>query len=358
MVKLNLKNFLLGGSMFDNKIDAYMIFSEINRYYFTKFESSFGCVLLTEKEKIFFTDFRYEFAARRALRDYEIIVATSKDIYPLIVKELKRLKVKNLGYEDNVLTVNEFKNIKAFFTDFSFKPSSSILEIQRSIKTDEEIEKISLAQKLAEKSLTKILPLIKVGITERDVSAALMYEMMHNGAEASSFDSIVAFGENSACPHHKPCDKKLEKNELILIDFGAKLNGYCSDMTRTFTLGAPAEELKVIYSIVLDAQNYALKNIKAGMTGNEADSFAREFITANGYGKDFGHGLGHGVGLQIHESPTVNRFSTQILQKNMIITIEPGIYIDGLGGVRIEDLAVVTDTGITNLTNFNKNLNL
>lgn len=176
------------------------------------------------------------------------------------------------------------------------------------------------------------------------------------GAEGASFDTIVAFGENCAVPHHKPTSRKLDRNDVILVDMGAKLDGYCSDMTRTFCLGTPCDELVAIHKVVLEAQEYALANIKAGMTGLEADSFAREFIIAHGYGKEFGHNLGHGVGVQIHEKPCLGPNSNDILKPNMIITVEPGIYIEGVGGVRIEDFAVVKEDGLINLTNFNKNL--
>lgn len=340
------------------KIDAYLIFNPANRFYFTKLNTSYGCVILTEKEKHFITDFRYELVARDSLLDYEVTSTSFSQMYSNITKEFKRLGVKTVGYEDNFFTVSEFKELKSALEDFTLKPAGQIIEEMRTIKTEEEINNIASAQQIAQKALAKVIPRIKQGVTERDVSAELVYEIIKNGAESLSFDTIIAFGENSALPHHNPGNKKLEKNDLILIDFGAKYNGYCSDMTRTFCLAEPNRELKLAHSIVLEAQFYALKHLKAGMTGHEADSLAREFIKANGYGKEFGHALGHGVGIEIHENPRLGIDSNTILQENMVVSVEPGIYIEDLGGVRIEDLVVIKKDGIINLTNFNKNLNI
>lgn len=344
--------------MFDNKIDAYMLHSPANRNYFTGIETSFGVVLLTEKEKIFFTDFRYESYARNALPDFTVHSVKPGELYANISNELRRTESKTVGYEEDYITVGDFKTIKSELSDFTLKPASSIISERRIIKTEDEIAKIANSQIIAEKALTKIIPLIKPGVTEREVSAELMFEMFRLGADSLAFDNIVAFGENTANPHHHVSDKKLDKNDLILIDFGARANGYCSDMTRTFTLGSPQDELKAIHGIVLEAQAYALKHIKAGMTGREADSLAREYIRANGYGKEFGHSLGHGVGVEVHEKPNLSERSDTVLLPGMVVTVEPGIYIDGLGGVRIEDLVVVREDGVLNLTNFNKNLYL
>ena len=344
--------------MFDKKIDAYMIHSPANRCYFTGIDTSFGVGLITESEKIFFTDFRYESYARKTLADFTVIIVKPSELYAQIEKELKRLDVKTVGYEDAFITVGAFKTVKAALADFTLKPASAILDERRMVKTEAEIEKIQNAQRIAEKALTRVIPFIQPGVTEREISAELTFEMIRLGADTVAFDNIVSFGENSANPHHHPSDKKLDKNELILIDFGARAGGYCSDMTRTFTLGSPQDELKTIHGIVLEAQSYALKYIKAGMTCTEADSLAREYIRANGYGKEFGHSLGHGVGIEIHEEPRLGERVETVLVPGMVVTVEPGIYIDGLGGVRIEDMVVIREDGVLNLTNFNKNLNL
>lgn len=344
--------------MFNNKIDTFLIFGNENRFYFTKLHTSFGCVIINEKESIFITDFRYESVSIKSLPNFTVICTVASELYNVITRECKRMGSKNIGFEENVITVNEYKTIKSALSDYSLKPAGKIIENLRAVKTQDEIDLISASQQLAQKALLKVLPLIKVGITERELSAEIMFEVIRCGADTLAFNNIVAFGENTARPHHSPSNKKLEKNELILIDMGAKANGYCSDMTRTFCLGEPNNELAVIHNIVLAAQNYALKNIKAGMTGNEADSLAREYMKANGYDKEFGHALGHGVGIDIHEFPRLGINSEDILLPNMVVTVEPGIYIEGLGGIRIEDLIVIKEDGIVNLTNFNKNINL
>lgn len=344
--------------MFHKKIDAYLIQSPANRRYFTGIDTSFGCVLMTAEEKMFFTDFRYESYARRTLTDFTVAVVKNAELMPAIAAELKRLGAKTVGYEESYVTVGAFKNLKAALSDFTFKPASDILAQARCVKRPDEIEKIENSQRIAEKALAKVIPLIKPGVTEREISAELMFEMIRLGADALAFENIVSFGEYSADPHHHPSDKKLDKNELILIDFGARTDGYCSDMTRTFTLGTPPDELQAIHGIVSEAQAYALKHIKAGMTGKEADSLAREYIRANGYGKEFGHSLGHGVGIEIHEGPTLSESSETVLVPGMVVTVEPGIYVNGLGGVRIEDMIAIEEDGVRNLTNFNKNLYL
>ena len=206
--------------------------------------------------------------------------------------------------------------------------------------------------------MLKAISRAKVGMTERELMAEINYEMVMGGADGYSFETITAFGANSAQPHHHPGDKKLEKNDLILVDMGAKYKGYCSDMTRTFCLGDPGEELRLIYKIVKDAQEYAIKYARAGMTCHDVDTLAREFITANGYGDKFGHTFGHGVGIDIHEAPRVGTGTQTVLQPNMVITAEPGIYVPGLGGVRIEDMLVVTASGVTDITNYDKKLNI
>ncbi|MDR2201790.1 MAG: aminopeptidase P family protein [Clostridiales bacterium] len=347
-------------ALFNGKIDAYVILSPVNRFYFTNFESSFGAVVLTPFDRLFFTDPRYEGAAASALTGFKIMRTTGGDLYKDIAAELSRLKIKSVGYEDNFITVSAFKAFKAAFADYKQTAASAQIDALRLVKSTAEIANIAEAQRAAERALKKVLPLLKPGITERELSAELTFEALTEGAEKTAFDTIVAFGENSAVPHHAPTNRKFEKNDIVLIDFGAKYNGYCSDMTRTFCLNADAlpPELTLVHNIVSQAQDYALKNIKAGMTSREADSLAREYIRANGYEHAFTHSLGHGVGLQIHEAPRIAENGTDLLLDGMVVTVEPGIYVEGLGGVRIEDTVVIRDGGIENLTNFDKNLEL
>ncbi len=345
--------------LFENKgkFDAFVFMGESNRFYFTRFETSFGAVIITPDQNLFITDFRYETEARERVSDFEIIISTYGDFYSNIASALAKLGAKTVGYEET-MPVGEFRTFKAALKDFKLKPASDIIDAKRAVKTDEEIEFIKTAQKIAEGALKRAISRVKVGNTERELMAEINYEMIIGGAEKYSFETITAFGANTAQPHHHPSDKKLEKDDLILVDMGAKYNGYCSDMTRTFCLGDPGEQLLRVYEIVKEAQEHAIKHIKAGMTCREADALAREYIVANGYGEMFGHSFGHGVGIDIHEAPSVGAVSQTVLLPNMIITAEPGIYLPGYGGVRIEDMLVVKQDGVEDITAYEKKLNI
>lgn len=349
----------MNDDLFENnsKIDAYVFMGESNRFYFTGLETSFGAVVLTRDEGVFITDFRYETEAREAVSDLDIVISTYSDFYSKIVAALEKLGAKTVGYEQS-MPVGEFKEFKAALKDFKLKPADEYIENKRAIKTEKEIALITSAQRIAEAALKKAISRVKPGMTERELMAEINYEMVIGGADKYSFETITAFGANTAQPHHHPSDKKLEKDELILVDMGAKLNGYCSDMTRTFCLGDPGEQLLRVYEIVKEAQEYAIKYIKAGMTCHDADALAREYIKANDYGNMFGHGFGHGVGIDIHEAPRVGAGTQTVLLPNMVITAEPGIYVPGLGGVRIEDMLVVKEDGVEDITTYDKKLNI
>lgn len=342
--------------MFEN-VDAYVLLSEVNRFYMTKLETSAGCVIWAKDKKYFLTDFRYIEAAKNALPDWEVIMVTGS-MYQEIGRLLSELNVNVIGYEDEWISVSAYKDFVAKVGNYQYVGVSNEFAAMRAIKTEEEISKIAAAQIVAQRALSKVITKLKPGITEREMAAEILYEMQMLGADNMSFDTIVAFGENSAMPHYRTGNRKLEKNDIILVDMGAKMNGYCSDMTRTFTLGEVNPKLADIHAIVLESQLNALAGIKAGMTGREADALAREYINANGYGPNFGHSLGHGVGIEVHEYPHLSIRSDEILQPNMIVTVEPGIYVEGLGGVRIEDMIVVKENGNLNLTNMDKNLNI
>lgn len=346
---------MITSDLFENgsKIDAFVFMGESNRFYFTRFETSFGAVVITRDGGAFITDFRYETEARENVKDFEIVISSFSEFYDKIVATLKKFGANTVGYEET-MPVGDFQEFKAALKDFKLKPAGAIIDAKRAIKTDEEIGFIKTAQGIAERALQKAMSHVKPGMTERELMAEINYEMIMGGAEKYSFETITAFGANSAQPHHHPSDKKLEKDEVILVDMGAKYMGYCSDMTRTFCLGDPCEQLLSVYDIVKEAQEYAIKFIKAGMTCNDADALAREYISANGYADNFGHGFGHGVGIDIHESPRVGNGTHIVLVPNMVITAEPGIYVPGLGGVRIEDMLVVKEDGVENLTTYDK----
>ena len=337
------------------KTEAAVVLSESNRFYFTGLKTSFGCVLVTENKKVFFTDFRYAVIARQKVKDCDVVITDKRKLYEKVIAELKNLNITSVGYEDAYMTVSGFKDFKKAFKDFSLKGISAELTLIRSIKTVDEISAIKKAQSITEYALSKTLPLLKSGVTEREIKAELTYLFLTNGADGTAFDSIVAFGENSSDCHHTAGDRKLEKNDVVLFDIGASFGGYCSDMTRTFVYGDASSKHSEIYAFVLEAQLRVLKFLKAGMTGKEADSIAREYFCSNGFEKEFGHALGHGVGIDIHEEPCLAAYNDLPLPENAVVTVEPGLYLDTFG-VRIEDMVVIKKDGIENLTTFPKSI--
>ena len=235
-------------------------------------------------------------------------------------------------------------------------PLSGVIEKIRLIKTPEEINIIKVACEIADQAFSHILNFIKPGITELEVSNELEFFMRKQGATASSFDTIVASGLRSALPHGVATNKEIENGDFVTLDFGAIYNGYVSDITRTIAVGKPSNQLIEMYETVLESQLLALQHVKPGMTGREADNIARDFLKSKGYGEAFGHSTGHGIGLEIHEGPTLSSRSDTVLEPNMVVTIEPGIYLPGIGGVRIEDDIVITETGNEKLTHSKKEL--
>ena len=340
--------------LFENN-DAVIVFGSSNRFYFTGLETSFGCVLIMPDRKFFYTDFRYELAARNIREGYELVITTPEKLYELIDDRLREAGAVNVGFDDNYVTVAGFKEIKKQLKDYTFHSVANEIAELRAVKSDIEIEHIKKAQSITEKALSAVLSLLKPGVTEKDISAELTYRFLKFGADGLAFDNIVAFGENSSDCHHIAGDRKLEKGDIILFDIGAKANGYCSDMTRTFVFGEPSGKFSEIYELVLNAQQNVLKFLKAGMSGREADSIARELFRANGYDREFGHSLGHSVGIDIHENPRLSASNYDELPENCVVTVEPGLYLEKFG-VRIEDMVVIKKDGIENLTNFAKSI--
>jgi len=345
--------------VFEKNIEAYILLEKSNRRYFLGIDTSFGCVVLSKNNKVFITDSRYSAYAEEALGDScEVVTATSDNFYKQIAVVVNRLGVAKVGVDENNLAFGRYDELKKALRGVSLFKCGSDIALKRAVKTQEEIDNIVKAQGIAEKALKKTVGFIKAGITERELRAELIYACLTGGADNMSFEPIVAFGANSGHPHHRASDKRLEKGDAILIDFGCIINGYCSDLSRTFCLGEPNPDIAHIYEIVKTALGYAVKHIKAGMTGHEVDSLAREYIVSNGYDTQFGHGLGHGVGLDIHEMPRLGMGSKTVLEEGMVVTIEPGIYLAGIGGVRIEDMVVVEKDGCRVITEYEKELRL
>lgn len=347
-----LKFFLKNG-------EAALIMSEENISYFTSFHSSNGYLLITNKKSFFLTDSRYVEAAQEKITtvDEVILLRSMKDdLYNLIDK----LNVKKIHIESDRITVRRYNDIKKatalrqkIICDGKLDKAIDDIRIR---KNEYEKNKIIKAQRIAEKAFEHILSFISTEKTEKEIALELDYFMLKNGADALSFETIAVSGKNSSMPHGVPSDKKIEKGDFITMDFGAVLDFYHSDMTRTVAVGVVSSKQIEVYETVLDAQLKAIASIRAGVACKDADKAARDIIAAKGYGSNFGHGLGHGVGVEIHESPSLNPSSTAILDVGNIVTVEPGIYLPGEFGVRIEDMGMVTETGFENFTLSEKKL--
>lgn len=336
-------------------LDALFIASAFNRRYLTGFTGTSGYVLITKDKALLFTDFRYTSQAAEQAKAYEIVLHAIKPTES-IFEAIQSLGVKKLGFEKNHVTFAAHAAYQEQFPGIELVPTENIVEALRGIKDEKELGFIRKAVEITELAFEHILGIMKPGISERDVSAELEYIMRKNGAPSSAYATIVASGERSALPHGLASDKLLAANEFVTLDFGASYEGYCSDLTRTVFIGKPTDKHKELYRIVLEANRATLSGLKPGMTGKAGDSLARDIIAGYGYGENFGHGLGHAFGLEIHEAMRFSQQSNDILQPGMVITVEPGIYIPGFGGVRIEDDIVVTETGIEVLTKSNKEL--
>ncbi|MBD5159549.1 MAG: aminopeptidase P family protein [Ruminococcus sp.] len=339
------------------KTDCALITSDVNRRYFTGMKSSAGIAVAFPDKMYLLIDFRYIEKARNTVKNAEVIELTAfKTQFPEL---LKKHGAKTVSIESETMTVSTLNSYRHCFKEITIDDSdilSNAINNMRMIKDESEIENIRKAQEIAEKSLSELLHFIRVGRTEREIANELNRLMFANGAEDLSFETIVLSGKNTSMPHGVPSDKPVQNGEFILMDFGAVWNGYHSDMTRTICLGQPDDEMKKVYNIVLSAQLAGLENARAGISGSELDKISRDIIEKAGYGENFGHSLGHGVGLEIHEKPNASPNYKSVLGKNSVVTIEPGIYIAGKFGVRIEDFVVLTENGCNNLTNFDKNI--
>lgn len=336
------------------EIDALLITNPYNRSYMTQFTGTAGVAIVSEDDAVFITDFRYTEQAEKEISGYRIVQHT-KTIIEEVAEQAKNMNVKTVGFEKDDMAFGLYelykKEIKA-----ELKPVSGLVEKLRMVKTAEEIATLQKAAKIADDAYEHIIKFIKPGITELDVSNELEFYMRKQGATSSSFSIIVASGLRSALPHGVATNKIIESGDFVTLDYGALYEGYISDITRTVAVGEPAEKLKEIYAVTLEAQELALKGIKPGMTGIEADSIARDYITSKGYGEAFGHSTGHGIGMEVHEGPALSFRSETVLEPNMVVTVEPGIYLPEIGGVRIEDDIIITETGNERLTFATKEL--
>lgn len=337
-------------------IDSFLVKNLPNIRYISGFSGSAASVVITEKANYFITDFRYKTQSKDEVYDVFEIIISVQNTNDFLKDIISKNGLKRTGFESGFVTYNDALSLMNEFKETEFIPVENIFEKIISVKNKDEIELTKKAVAITDRTFSELLKIIKPGMTEREVSAEISYLQKKFGADGDAFDCIVASGERSAFPHARPTDRKIGNNELLKLDFGCTVKGMKSDMTRTISTGKINDECRKIYSIVKEAQQRALDKVRAGITGKELDSYARDFIKEKGYGQNFGHGLGHGLGYDIHEKPALNERSDFVLEVNNIITIEPGIYIEGLGGVRIEDDVIVKENGCEVLNHSSKEL--
>jgi len=328
----------------EKEIDAVFITQSENRRYLSGFDGSAGYLLITRKKAVLATDFRYTEQAGREAPDFEVlrIIGKIADWFPGLIRDAG---IKRLGFESEDITYNFHRQlIEALDKNkvpIEFVPVSGLVESLRAVKEPGEIELIRKAVAISDAAFDSVEATLQAGMTEKQVAWELEKSLRENGSQSLPFEIIVASGPQAALPHARPTNRVINDGEMVLVDMGAKYEGYASDLSRTICVGAPDEKFIKVYSTVLDAQTTAIAIIVAGVTGHQADNVAREIIEAAGYGDAFGHSLGHGVGLAAHELPRLGPGSDETLAEGMVFTVEPGIYLSGWGGVRIEDMVVM-----------------
>ena len=355
--KARLKNRLqkLRKELKEKEFDGIIIAQAENRYYLSGFDGSYGFLLITLNKAILATDSRYTEQAKLEAPDYDIF-KTSGDIAKWMPELIAGVDLNNVGFESDRLSFEIYRQLNEILSKekIKFAPITGLVEALRQIKEPEEIELITKAAAIADIAITHITDAIKAGMTEKEAAWEIERFMREQGSESVPFNVIVASGPNTALPHAKPSERKIGRGEPVVIDIGAKVGGYCSDLSRTICLGKPDDTFKKVYDSVLGAQLAAIAIIKAGISGSEADNIAREIFKQTGYSEAFSHGLGHGIGLAVHEMPRLGPSSTDKLNDGMVFTIEPGVYLSSWGGVRIEDTVVMENGKIREISKAKK----
>ncbi|MDY6912310.1 MAG: aminopeptidase P family protein [Chloroflexota bacterium] len=339
----------------ERQLDAVLISQTTNRHYLSGFTGSAGFLIISDRKAILVTDFRYAEQARSQSPDFQVVQIAGEFI-KWLPELLVELGAERIGFEGDDLTFFAHRQLVRATRKLAPKARPRLVSIegligfQRACKEPDELAAIEKAAALADTAVERAGTLLKPGMTEKELAWNLERFLRENGSEGVAFDIIAASGPNSALPHAEPTDRIILSGEPVVIDLGARVDGYCSDITRTIFLGEPNADFARIYRIVQSAQSAALASIRAGMNGDEADRLARDVIGKAGYEKAFGHGLGHGVGLDVHEQPRLGTNSPDILAEGMVFTLEPGIYLEGLGGVRLEDMVLLEKQGPRILT--------
>ncbi len=340
----------------DQDVDALLVTSLVNVRYMTGYTGSNGLAIVGPQTRVFVTDFRYvEQAAAEVETSYERR-REQLDLLDAVAEALPAGELR-LGFDDADISVRQHARLRELLPDrVELVPAGGLVERLRAVKEPEEVQRIRAATAAADAALVTLLEQGLTGRTERELAMALEFAMREHGAQRPSFDSIVAAGPHGALPHASARDVPVGPGQLVVIDWGAEVDGYCSDCTRTVATGEPGAEAREVYQLVLDAQRVGLEAVRAGADGRDVDAAARAVIEAGGHAEHFGHGLGHGVGSEIHEAPRLSRQSEDRLQSGNVVTVEPGVYLAGRFGVRIEDLVVVTEDGCEILTSLDKEL--
>ena len=349
---------LIARALESQNLDAMLLTQEANRFYASGFHSSGtdGVALVTKGKNYYFTDSRYTEAAARHVQNARIDEAKPGRGYVALINEaLEEQGAKRVGFEDAYMTVADYELYRKSLR-CELVPAAELLRELRSVKDAQEQEEMIAAQRIAERALEDILKEIRPGVTEKELAARLQYLMLHFGAENMSFDPIVVSGPNGSLPHGVPSEKTIQRGEFVTMDFGCIYRGYCSDMTRTVAVGFVTDEMRRVYETVLAAQRAGITAAAAGVTGRAVDGAARGVIEDAGYGDYFGHSFGHGVGVEIHESPNASPRNDTPMPAGAVISAEPGIYLPGEMGVRIEDVIILKDGGCTDITLAPKNL--
>lgn len=342
--------------MKEQNLDGLLVTDPYNIRYLSGFTGSTAVVVITNNGQYVITDFRYIEQAAMQCQDCQVMEIGKKSLLEIYNEIMAKDLGDRIGYEDLFMTVQQYHTYEKQGNQKELVPLDNQLNLLRVQKEPWELQRIARAEEIGDMAFTHILDFIKPGKTEMEIALELEFYMRSHGAEKLSFDTIVASGIHSSMPHAYPREKKIEHGDFVTMDFGCVYEGYCSDMTRTIVVGKADEQQKEIYQLVLQAQETALHMIHAGQIGRDVDRAARDVIAKAGYGEHFGHGLGHSVGLYIHEDPRYSTGCDKVVPENAVMSVEPGVYIPGWGGVRIEDLIVVKADGYENLTHSPKQL--
>jgi len=345
----------LRAKLSEQSLPALLVMKDPNRIYLSGFTGSSGILVVTAEAAVLITDGRYTEQATQQAAGFRVVIHT-ESMVASVKQTLAELGVSRVGFEKDHWTVSQYETWSKALAPVELLGVEGLTESLRRVKDGEEIRRMRQAQAITDQAFRHILGFIQPGMKETDVALELEYTMKKLGAEDLAFETIAASGPRSALPHGRASDRVLENGDLLTLDFGCMYQGYCSDMTRTVMIGEPNDKQREIYDIVLQAQLAGVAAVGPGVSGRDVDRACREVITAHGYGEAFSHSTGHGVGLLIHEGPAASVRSEDILQPGMMVTIEPGIYIAGFGGVRIEDLVLVTESGHDVLGNSPKDL--